>query len=68
MKFMVMFQGFFPIKNQKKNENDGLYEYFCFTIKSVVCRFTDSVEFDNESGCEYTLYLTPNVLTNISSQ
>ncbi len=53
--------GLFPNQKSKKNENDGLYEYFCFTVKSVVCRFTNGLEFDNDSGCEYTLYLIPNV-------
>lgn len=60
--------GLFGNQKSKKNENDGLSEYFSFTVKSVVCRFTDDVEFDNDSGCEYTVYLTPNVSTDISTQ
>lgn len=48
--------------------NNNLSEHFTFTVKSVVCRFTDDVELDNDSGCEYIVYLTPNLATDISSQ
>ena len=60
--------GLFGNQKSKNKENDDLSEQFSFTVKSVVCRFTDNVEFDNDSGCEYTVYLTPNVSTDISSQ
>jgi hypothetical protein len=60
--------GLFGNQKSKKNEIDGLSEYFSFTVKSVVCRFTNDVEFYNDSGCEYTVYLTPNVSTDISTQ
>ncbi len=38
-----------------------------FTVKSVICRFPDNVKFDNESGCEYVVNLTPNLSTYICS-
>ena len=60
--------GLFGNRKSKNKENDGLSEHFSFTVKSVVCRFTDNVELDNDSGCEYTVYLTPNVSTDRSSQ
>lgn len=46
-----MFEGFSAISNLKKKENDSLSEHFSFTVKSVICRFTVDVEFDNDSGC-----------------
>ena len=60
--------GLFGNQKSKNKENDGLSEHFTFTVKSVVCRFTDDVELDNDMGCEYIVYLTPNVSTDISSQ
>lgn len=53
--------GLFGNQKSKIKENDGLFEHFSFTVKSVVCRFTDNVEFDNDSGCEYIVNLIPNV-------
>lgn len=60
--------GLFGNRKSKNKENDVLSEHFSFTVKSVVCRFTDDEEFVNDNGCEYTVYLTPNVSTDISSQ
>ena len=60
--------GLFGNQKSKNKENEGLSEYFSFTVKSVVCRFTNDVEFDNDNGSEYIVYLTPNVSTDISSQ
>lgn len=63
---MILFLIFLVIK--KQNEYEGLSDYFSFTVKSVGCRFTDYIEFDNDIGCEYIVYLTPNLPTNTSSQ
>jgi hypothetical protein len=58
----------FGNQKSKKNENDSLSKYFSFTVKSVICRFADNVELDDDTGCEYIVYLTPNVSSDISSQ
>jgi hypothetical protein len=60
--------GFFSNQKSKKNGRDRLSEHFSFTVKSVICRFTDNVEFDNDSGCDYVINLTPNMSIDISSQ
>jgi hypothetical protein len=60
--------GLFGNQKSKIKENNGLSEHFSFTVKSVVCSFTEDEDFENDSGCEYTVYLTPNVSTDISSQ
>ena len=64
----VYVSGFFSNLKSKKNGNDSLSDFFSFTVESVVCQLTDNEEFDNESGCDYIVYLTPNLLTDKSSQ
>ena len=56
--------------NQKsiKERKDVLSEHFSFSVKSVVCRFTENLEFNDDDGCEYIVYLTPNVSSDISNQ
>ena len=55
-------------KSKKINGNDSLSDYFSFTVESVLCQFTDNEDLDNDSGCDYNVYLTPNLLTDKSSQ
>jgi len=57
----------FENQKSKKNGSYSLYEYFSFTVKSVVCRFTDEI-IENEIVFEYIVYLMPNVSTKISKQ
>jgi hypothetical protein len=61
--------GFFNNRKSKKiNGNDSLSDYFSFSVESVLCQFTDNEDLDNDSGCDYNVYLTPNVKTDKISQ
>ena len=57
----------FGNQKSKKERKDVLSEHFSFTVKSVVCRFTENLEFNDDDGCEYIVYLTPNESKNIDN-